>query len=115
MLNTNVRYNEAPAAINVNILPDGSHDVWMRMGIGNEREEYYAEQEAYARLTGDVQKYLLPDDFDAAFDEIASWRSFKPGELPDEMQVLREKVEALSSSNDMLTECILEMSAVIYG
>lgn len=124
MLNLNVRFTEEPAFLVMSALPDGRYDVWLRHGIGSETKsdengeacvEYYAEREAYARL--DEPFTLAPGDpdYDNAFERVAAWEPDKPGEAPDEMKVLRDKVDKLTSSNEMLTECILEMSAILYA
>lgn len=97
MLNYNVTYTEAPAPTLIQRLPAGEYDVWLRKGVGSETKtdeqggefiEYYAEQEAYARLDS------APDleDFDAAFDAVAGWQPPKPEEPADEVAELRKRL-----------------------
>jgi len=65
------------------------------------------------------------DTYDALIDELnAGEEIIDPDDIePDEpdtpgktrMQLLEEQVASLQESNDMLTECILEMSELVYG
>lgn len=124
MLNYNVRFMEMPADCMTAPLPNGKYDVWMRKGIGTEIKttedgdtytEYYAEEEAYAQF--DAPLDVLPGDpgYEAAYSAAVAW---VPGqhedETPGELEVLMQRVDQLTAANDMLTECVLEMSAIIY-
>ena len=124
MLNLNVRFTELPADCLTTPLPNGKYDVWMRKGIGAEIKtddngdtytEYHAEEEAYAQF--DAPLDVLPGDpgYEAAYRAAVAWM---PGqhedEKPGELEVLRQRVDQLTAANDMLTECVLEMSAIIY-
>ena len=124
MLNTNVRFMEEPAICLASALPDGKYDIWLRKGIGSEIKtdeegntftEYYADVEAYGRFDSPLN--ILPGDpgYDEAFDTVAAWLpGVEDSDKPDEMEFLRQQVEQLTEANDMLTECVLEMSAMIY-
>lgn len=124
MLNHNVRFTEEPAICYTSALPDGTYDVWLRKGIhadtvidenGDGIVEYIADEEAYARTSKPFT--ILPGDpgYDDAYAAVAAWEPGNPGEKPDELKVLREKVDKLAASNEMLTECIMEMSEIIYA
>lgn len=124
MLNYNVRFTEEPALCLTSALPDGTYDVWLRKNIGSEIKtddngdeytEYYAEQEAYARM--DEPFTLLPGDpgYNQAYEAVAAWEPSRSGDGGDELALLKQRVDSLAASNDMLAECILEMSEIIYA
>ena len=46
-------------------------------------------------------------------DELSSFPEVVPE--PTEMEKLQAQVDILQAQNDMLTECVLEMSSVVYG
>ena len=66
---------------------------------------------------------ITEEEYAALRDELDAGRTvIEPDEEPDEsnqgktrLRLLEEKIEELAEANAMLTECLLEMSEVVYG
>ena len=86
-------------------LPNGQADVWLRRNIQQEESDegvFWSADEKYIR-TG-----LTLDEVNAQFDALFDAEPETP--LTDS-----ERIAQLEQQNAMLTECLLEMSEIVYG
>lgn len=86
-------------------LPNGQADVWLRRNIQQEESDegvFWSADEKYIR-TG-----LTLDEVNAQFDALFDAEPVTP--LTDS-----ERIAQLEQQNAMLTECLLEMSEIVYG
>lgn len=86
-------------------LPNGQADVWLRRNIQQEESDegvFWSADEKYIR-TG-----LTLDEVNAQFDALFDADPETP--LTDS-----ERIAQLEAQNAMLTECLLEMSEIVYG
>ena len=86
-------------------LPNWQADVWLRRNIQQEESDegvFWSADEKYIR-TG-----LTLDEVNAQFDALFDAEPVTP--LTDS-----ERIAQLEQQNAMLTECLLEMSEIVYG
>lgn len=86
-------------------LPNGQADVWLRRNIQQEESDegvFWSADEKYIR-TG-----LTLDEVNAQFDALFDAEPETP--LTDS-----ERIAQLEQQNAMLTECLLEMSEIVYA
>lgn len=86
-------------------LPNGQADVWLRRNIQQEESDegvFWSADEKYIR-TG-----LTLDEVNAQFDALFDAEPVTP--LTDS-----ERIAQLEQQNAMLTECLLEMSEIVYA
>lgn len=86
-------------------LPNGQADVWLRRNIHQEESDegiFWSADEKYIR-TG-----LTLDEVNAQFDALFDAEPETP--LTDS-----ERIAQLEQQNAMLTECLLEMSEIVYA
>ena len=86
-------------------LPNGQADVWLRRNVQQEESDegvFWSADEKYIR-TG-----LTLDEVNAQFDSLFDAEPETP--LTDS-----ERIAQLEVQNAMLTECLLEMSEIVYG
>ena len=100
-----VNYDYKPEAVLYMKLPNGLADVWLRRNIQQEECDdcvFWSAEEKYIR-TG-----LTLDEVNAQFDALFDAEPETP--LTDS-----ERIAQLEQQNAMLTECLLEMSEIVYG
>ena len=100
-----VNYDSKPEAVLYMKLPNGQADVWLRRNIQQEESDegvFWSADEKYIR-TG-----LTLDEVNAQFDALFDAEPVTP--LTDS-----ERIAQLEQQNAMLTECLLEMSEIVYG
>lgn len=86
-------------------LPNGQADVWLRRNIQQQESDegvFWSADEKYIR-TG-----LTLDEVNAQFDALFDAEPVTP--LTDS-----ERIAQLEQQNAMLTECLLEMSEIVYA
>lgn len=86
-------------------LPNGQADVWLRRNIQQEESDegiFWSADEKYIR-TG-----MTLDEVNAQFDALFDAEPETP--LTDS-----ERIAQLEQQNAMLTECLLEMSEIVYA
>ena len=119
-----VQYTNRPNQLDVIELPDGNFDIWCRKNISEKVMEegeskqtvYEVEEEAYGFATPQ-QKHDIVDghEFDAIFNIVATWIPDHPEvHNIDPVEQLEKQVETLNQQNAMLTDCILELSTIVY-
>lgn len=96
------QFTEMPQAIQYMPLPNGYADVWLRTNIRSDADAdgtaVWLADEMYLRT--ELSLTEVQQQFDA---------------LVQKAKPLDEQVAALVEANNMLTECILEMSELLYG
>lgn len=100
-----VNYDYKPETVQYMKLPNGQADVWLRRNIQQEESDegvFWSADEKYTR-TG-----LTLDEVNAQFDALFDAEPETP--LTDS-----ERIAQLEQQNAMLTECLLEMSEIVYG
>ena len=100
-----VNYDSKPETVQYMNLPNGQADVWLRRNIQQEESDegvFWSADEKYIR-TG-----LTLDDVNAQFDALFDAEPVTP--LTDS-----ERIAQLEQQNAMLTECLLEMSEIVYA
>ena len=100
-----VNYDSKPKTVQYMKLPNGQADVWLRRNIQQEESDegvFWSADEKYIR-TG-----LTLDEVNAQFDALFDAEPVTP--LTDS-----ERIAQLEQQNAMLTECLLEMSEIVYG
>ena len=100
-----VNYDSKPETVQYMKLPNGQADVWLRRNIQQEESDegvFWSADEKYIR-TG-----LTLDEVNAQFDALFDAEPETP--LTDS-----ERITQLEQQNEMLTECLLEMSEIVYG
>lgn len=101
-----VYYCEQPEPILYMPLPDGGADVWIRKNIeaATDNDEWiWRADEVYLRTDMTLEK--VTENFEDLFRALAE---------EVEKPAPEERITALENENKMLTDCILEMSAIIY-
>ena len=86
-------------------LPNGQADVWLRRNIQQEESDegvFWSADEKYIRTD------LTLDEVNAQFDALFDAEPVTP--LTDS-----ERIAQLEQQNAMLTECLLEMSEIVYA
>ena len=100
-----VNYDSKPETVQYMKLPNGLSDVWLRRIIQQEESDegvFWSADEKYIR-TG-----LTLDEVNAQFDALFDAEPVTP--LTDS-----ERIAQLEQQNAMLTECLLEMSEIVYA
>ena len=100
-----VNYDSKPETVQYMKLPNGLADVWLRRNIQQEECDdgvFWSADEKYIR-TG-----LTIDEVNAQFDALFDAEPVTP--LTDS-----ERIAQLEQQNAMLTECLLEMSEIVYA
>ena len=100
-----VNYDSKPETVQYMKLPNGLADVWLRRNIQQEESDegvFWSADEKYIR-TG-----LTLDEVNAQFDALFDAEPVTP--LTDS-----ERIAQLEQQNAMLTECLLEMSEIVYA
>lgn len=100
-----VNYDSKPETVQYMKLHNGQADVWLRRNIQQEESDegvFWSADEKYIR-TG-----LTLDEVNAQFDALFDAEPVTP--LTDS-----ERIAQLEQQNAMLTECLLEMSEIVYG
>ena len=100
-----VNYDSKPETVQYMKLPNGQADVWLRRNIQQEESDegvFWSADEKYIR-TG-----LTLDEVNAQFDALFDAEPKTP--LTDS-----ERIAQLEQQNAMLTECLLEMSEIVYA
>lgn len=100
-----VNYDSKPETVQYMKLPNGLADVWLRRNIQQEECDdgvFWSAEEKYIR-TG-----LTLDEVNAQFDALFDAEPETP--LTDS-----ERIAQLEQQNAMLTECLLEMSEIVYA
>ena len=100
-----VNYDSKPETVQYMKLPNGKADVWLRKNIQQEENDegvFWSADEKYIR-TG-----LTLDEVNAQFDALFDAEPVTP--LTDS-----ERIAQLEQQNAMLTDCLLEMSEIVYG
>ena len=100
-----VNYDSKPGTVQYMKLPNGQADVWLRRNIQQEESDegvFWSADEKYIR-TG-----LTLDEVNAQFDALFDAEPETP--LTDS-----ERIAQLEQQNAMLTECLLEMSEIVYA
>ena len=97
---------------------DGGTDIWLRKNmkgpLTEQSEEgfsdvYYEAEEAFLR----VEETVSAEDVEAAFDSYWGKAADYDPHVP--MPTDKERIAQLEEQNTMLTECLLEMSEIVYG
>ena len=100
-----VNYDSKPETVQYMTLPNGQADVWLRRNIQQEESDegvFWSADEKYIRTD------LTLDEVNAQFDALFDAEPVTP--LTDS-----ERIAQLEAQNAMLTECLLEMSEIVYG
>ena len=100
-----VNYDSKPETGQYRKLPNRQADVWLRRNIHQEESDegvFWSADEKYIR-TG-----LTLDEVNAQFDALFDAEPVTP--LTDS-----ERIAQLEQQNAMLTECLLEMSEIVYA
>lgn len=114
----NVRSSEPLQPVKVVQRPESGTDIWLRRSITGplteESEEgftnaYYEAEEAFLRTSELVSDEEVEADFDGFWRRAATYDPNLPP-VSD-----KERIAQLEEQNAMLTECLLEMSEIVYG
>lgn len=100
-----VNYDSKPEAVLYMKLPNGLADVWLRRNVQQEESEdcvSWSADEKYIRTGLTLDE--VNEQFDALFDA-----------EPEKVLTEAERIAQLEQQNAMLTECLLEMSEIVYG
>lgn len=100
-----VNYDSKPEAVLYMKLPNRLADVWLRRNIQQEECDdcvFWSAEEKYIR-TG-----LTLDEVNAQFDALFDAE-------PETSLTDSERIARLEQQNAMLTECLLEMSEIVYA
>lgn len=100
-----VNYDSKPETVQYMKLPNGLADVWLRRNIQQEECDdcvFWSAEEKY------IRSGLTFDEVNAQFDALFDAEPETP--LTDS-----ERIARLEQQNAMLTECLLEMSEIVYG
>lgn len=100
-----VNYDSKPEAVLYMKLPNGLADVWLRRNVHQEESDdgiSWSADEKYIRTSLTLDE--VNEQFDALFDA-----------EPEKVLTEAERIAQLEQQNAMLTECLLEMSEIVYG
>lgn len=100
-----VNYDSKPETVQYMKLPNGHADVWLRRNIQQEENDegvFWSADEKYIR-TG-----LTLDEVNAQFDALFDAEPETPLTDP-------ERIAQLEQQNEVLIECLLEMSEIVYA
>ena len=100
-----VNYDSKPETVQYMKLPNGLADVLLRRNIQQEECDdcvFWSAEEKY------IRSGLTFDEVNAQFDALFDAEPETP--LTDS-----ERIARLEQQNAMLTECLLEMSEIVYG
>lgn len=113
-----VRCSEPLSPVRTARRTDGGTDIWLRKNIKGplteESEEgfsnaFYEAEEAFLRTEDAVSMEDVEADFDGYWQRAAAYAPNRP--TPTE----KERIAQLEKQNELLTECLLEMSEIVYG
>lgn len=98
--------------------PGSGTDIWLRRSITGplteESEEgfsnvFYEAEEAFLRTEESVSAEDVEVDFDGYWERALAYDPDKPAPTD------KERIAQLEAQNAMLTECLLEMSEIVYA
>lgn len=92
-------------------------DVWLRKNIQGPLTDtvegldctYYTADEAFIRLDDAVSVEAVEADFESYWQRAEAYDPHAPA------QTQEDRIAALEKENAMLTECLLEMSEIVYA
>lgn len=104
-------------------LADGTHFTAVPDGVGNLITEDEITSEMFTKQNlkavtfkeGEAEPYIMHNLVNRTFLVYGEEGIMIRLDEMTEMEKLRDENTALQEANDMLTECILEMSEIIYG
>ncbi len=114
----NVKSSEPLQPVKVVQRPGSGTDIWLRRNITGplteESEEgftnaYYEAEEAFLRTTEPISAEKIEADFDGFWSRAAAYDPHLPPSSD------KERIAQLERQNAMLTECLLEMSEIVYA
>lgn len=116
MLNELVFSSETPKAIQYNVLPDGTAEVWMRRDItevpNTEGEGTHFEYKEVMFLTNESEE-VIASNFDTWFDYGAKWKQEKPLSQTDIVAKLQDDYSNLKTEMSDLTDAVLELANIV--
>lgn len=113
-----VRSSEPLSPVRTIARAGGGTDIWLRKNIRGPLTEqsgedfsspFYEAEEAFLRAEGTVSAEDVEAAFDNYWDKAAEYDPHVP------MPTDKERIAQLEEQNTMLTECLLEMSEIVYG
>lgn len=113
-----VRCSEPLSPVRTAQRADGGTDIWIRKNIKGplteESEEgfsnaFYEAEEAFLRTGKAVSVADVEADFDGYWALAVTYSPNEPSPTD------KERIAQLEAQNAMLTECLLEMSEIVYG
>lgn len=121
-----VKSNNALQPVRVVQRSDGGADVWLRKNIKGPLTEmdsveglsctYYEADEAFIRLAYSVSEEEVQAVFDSYWEQAAEYDPHMPPLTERErIKRLEEQQVSLQEQSTMLTECLLEMSEIVYA
>ena len=115
-----VQYSSRPAPVTRHIHPDGTAEFRLTKNLivytDGENNTIIEADEVYFEVPPTATIPTVPDveaSFDTYWDYGVNWPVINPEPTPEEE--LRAIIEAQGQQIDMLTECLLEMSEIVYG